>query len=452
MDSPKYNLQPSIESAEQPSVTSWDVDVGIVESVTPPCQFLTGSAGTGKTYLVREKIANDPDYGILCSTTGISAINLGAITINAALGYYDTASLRDLFLTGQLTTRLHKLALQYRNLVIDEISMMDAQQLDYIFEALKQVNGFKDVAEPMGIIAVGDFAQLAPIKAPWAFQAECWPEFDKNTERLTKMWRQGQAEFLMALNAARRGDGVEAARLLTEAGVEWHTSLEMEFDGTTVVPKNDQVDNYNWEALRRVPGTKIVVRAQRWGKQRSDWKLIPETVEFKVGAYVMLLSNKMEEGELVYANGDCGHVRGYEHGVFEVELVRNSEIVEVSSIARSNDSKDRPDGWYGDEDELVASEYWPRPHVKGSRREKRYVQGQVKYYPMRLAYASTVHKSQGLSLDKIQLDVRNAFFGSSAMAYTALSRCRTIEGLRIVGMKDIFSRRVKCDPRITRWL
>jgi hypothetical protein len=115
--------------------------------------------------------------------------------------------------------------------------MVDGTQLDYIVRAMKQANGFRDVKRPLGLILVGDFAQLPPIKAKWAFEAECWPLFDCNTTRLTKMWRQDHPEFLMALNALRRGDGGEAARTLTEAGVQWHTSLEMEFDGTTIVPR-----------------------------------------------------------------------------------------------------------------------------------------------------------------------------------------------------------------------
>jgi ATP-dependent DNA helicase PIF1 len=430
----------------------FDAEVGIADEAIVPCKFVSGSAGTGKTTLVRNDIAANPSHGVLAATTGIAAVNLGTVTLNSLLGYFDTASLRDKYLTGQLTTILHKLAQDFDWLIVDEVSMMDAAQLDYVYQALKRANGFKDVTRPMGLMLVGDFAQLPPVKARWAFEADCWEHFERGTERLTKMWRQDQAEFLMALNAARRGDGPEAARLLTEAGVQWHTSLEMEFDGTTIVPKNDQVDNYNWEALRRVPGTKITVRAQRWGKQRGDWKLIPETVEFKVGAYVMLLANKMEDGNLIYANGDCGHIREYDRGVFAVELVRNGATVEVEPIARSNDSKDRPDGWYGDEEEPVMSEYWAKPHVRGTKREKRYVQGQVRYFPMRLAYATTVHRSQGLSLDRLQFDFRGHFAGSAAMAYVSISRCRSLEGLRLVGMKEIFERRVKADPRVARWL
>lgn len=428
----------------------FDQEIGIKDADVP-CQFISGSAGCGKTFSVREQIRENPRFGVLCATTGIAGVNLGAITVNSLLSFFDTDSLRDAYLQGRLVTKLHALAREYDNIVIDEVSMMDGRQLDYIYNGVKAANGFKDITRPMGIILVGDFAQLQPVRAPWAFEAECWPEFDANTLRLTKMWRQDQAEFLMALTAARRGDGDEAARMLTEAGVRWETSLEMEFDGTTIVPKNDQVDRYNWEALSRVRGTKILVRASRWGKQRGDWKLIPDQSDFKVGAYVMLLANKMEDGELVYANGDCGHVVGWEHNQFQVELVRNGEVVEVGQIIRHNAQKDRPDGWYGDEpkDGVQLPEWYPRPH-RG--REKKYVEGQVKFYPLRLAWASTVHRSQGLSLDRVQFDFRNHFAGQPAMCYVSLSRCRTLEGLRLVGGREIFAAKIKCDPRIKRWL
>jgi hypothetical protein len=193
------------------------------------------------------------------------------------------------------------------------------------------------------------YRTVAAIRCRQPYEADCWPRFDANTTRLTKMWRQDQPEFLMALNAARRGDGAEAARMLTEAGVEWQTQLEMEFDGTTILSKNDAVDRYNWEALSKVRGTKMTVRAARWGKQRGDWKHVADSSDFKEGAYVMLLANRLEGGELVYANGDCGHVRGFEHNAFQVELVRNGEIVDVEPIVRSNEYQQKPDGWYGDE-------------------------------------------------------------------------------------------------------
>jgi ATP-dependent exoDNAse (exonuclease V) alpha subunit len=84
--------------------------------------------------------------------------------------------------------------------------------------------------------------------------------------------------------------------------------------------------------------------------------------------------------------------------------------------------------------------------------QRGWVTGQVEYYPLRLAYASTIHKSQGLSLDRIQVDIRDAFFGHPSMAYVALSRCRTLDGLRIVGQRERFVKHCNSDARVARWL
>jgi hypothetical protein len=129
-----------------------------------------------------------------------------------------------------------------------------------------------------------------------------------------------------------------------------------------------------------------------------------------------------------------------------------SQVVRLARLVRHVDHKEKPDGWYG---ETRAKEqddggYYSRSHY--GQRRRRYIEGQVEYYPLRLAYASTVHKSQGLSLDRVQVDFRNAFFGNPAMIYVALSRCRTLEGLRLVGMREVFAGRCKVDGQVARWL
>jgi len=420
---------------------------------TVPCEDLSGVAGTGKTFLVRERIAADPEWGMLCATTGIAAVNLNTITLNSAIGYFDTPSLRDLYLTGRLANTLHGISKQHRNLVIDEKSMMDAEQLSLLYYAALQCNSFQDRRDsPFGLYLVGDFAQLPPVNAAWAFTADCWHRFAANSTKLTKIWRQEELSFLNALNAARAGDGDLAASILTDAGVEWHTALDIDYDGTTLVPKNDAVERYNRLKLSQLRSPLIHVQSRRWGRLRGEWKMIPQRAEFKRSAYVMILANSPmnDDRKFDYVNGDCGWIEEYADGVFRIRLARDGgRIVEVPRIVRSYSSKDKPAKWWGDDKGERKNGYRPEDH-RNKRGE--YVSGQVEYYPLRLAYASTVFKSQGLSLDKIQVDYRNSFFGFPAMLYVALSRCRTLAGLRLVGSRDMFIHRCNSDPRVQEFL
>jgi hypothetical protein len=409
-----------------------------------PCSLLTGVAGTGKTTQVQQRIAIDPQWALLTSTTGISAVNLGAITVNSALGYYDEDSLRDLYLRGGLATKLRGIRDDgIQNLLVEECSMLTAPALDILYRGCQEVHG-------LGLVLVGDFCQLPPVKGQWAFEADCWPRFAAQTEKLTKVWRQGQEGFLRALGMAREGLGAASAWELSQQGVQWHTSLHTEFDGTTIVPKNDMVDRFNGIALARVPGRAFTVQSRRWGRQRGEWKLVPDRLELKLGAYVMVLSNSpLAEGAFEYVNGDCGHVvdiDAREQGIY-VELVRTGKTIYLGKLCRDSDQRDKPDDWRGGKEKRLG--YLPESHrnYKG-----RYVFGQVEYYPLRLAYATTVHKSQSLSLDRVQIDFRHGFFKQPGMAYVAISRCRTLEGLRMVGQPEVWARHCNTDPRVRGYL
>lgn len=453
---------------------SYDRDMSISEEVQQlseeretPCEDIGGVAGSGKTYRILKNVASDPSWGILSSPTGIAAVNLGAITVHSLLKFSTTDVARDSFLNGTLTRIIHALARDYRRLVIDEKSMLDGELLDIIYRATCEANRYADVPVPMGITLVGDFAQLPPVRAKWCFEAACWEKFEANSTILKEQWRQTDDWFIEALNYIRQGNGDAGAALLQRLGVRWETILDTEFDGTTILPKNDQVGRYNAIGLDRVKGTKITVTSRRWGKQRSEWGLnertrewgIPQQAEFKIGAYVMLLSNQSDgEGGFEFVNGDCGHIVSYLPNTivagegFDVELVRNNNIVRVRPIVRHVDHADKPSDYdfvtiaRGDDN----GSYIPRPHYRSKAR--RYVVGQIEYFPMRLAYASTIHKSQSLTLDRVQVDYRNHFFGGPGFLYVALSRARTLSGLRLVGQRDVFIKRCNVDERVRRWL
>ena len=412
------------------------------EECAPRCEFLTGPAGTGKTFEIKRRIAEDPSYGILCATTGIAAVNLNSVTLNSVLKYFDTESLEDRFTSGVLVHILHGLAKIYRNLVIDEVSMLSGQQLDYIHEAMTDVNGYATVKKPMGIVLTGDFCQLPPIKSPWAFTADCWPEFEKNTVKLDHFWRHPDPRFLEAINCVRRGDGPSGARLLAGM-VEFAERADTHYDGTTIYGKNVEVDRYNFVAHNRLSGVPTTVDSRRWGKHRSEWKHIPNKLTLKEGAYVMILSNDVPE--FTYVNGDCGHIVEYDEEdlVFRVNLIRTGTTVSIPTIERFYATREKPTA-----SEMANAS--PTPKYDGKMR--RWIWGGIEYFPLRLAYAATVHKTQGLSLDRVQIDCRGGFFGQPGMAYVALSRCRTPEGVRIIGTPELFGKRVRVAPEVLRWL
>lgn len=433
------------------------------------CDFITGAAGTGKTKGQKDLIEKDEKYGILCATTGIAAINLGATTLNSVLKYFDTESLRDRFNRGGLTSTLHRLGKKVKKLVIDEVSMMDGRQLDYIYQAMFQANEFEDMKEsgPMGITLTGDFCQLPPIKSPWAFEADCWEHFERNTTTLSKIWRQDNLPFLEAINFARAGKGGLCAEALVGLGVKFLSQQNGKFKGTTITSKNAEVDNFNFSALMDVPGEAFGLKTTTWGQTAGEWKIIPEMLKLKETAYVMILANDTS-GAFAYANGDCGIVQSKDlDGTIWVKLARNENVVPIRPIIRYRTASQTEaeenlglksskmdhlfcDGDCGHTEPGLRHGPWGE-HTFNCQ-SGTYNVGAIKYYPLRLAYATTVHKSQGLTLDKCQIDCRDHFFGSPSMAYVALSRCRTPEGLVIVGTPDKLAERVKIEPKVKRWL
>jgi len=205
------------------------------------------------------------------------------------------------------------------------------------------------------------------------------------------------------------------------------------------------------------------VTSRRWGQQRSEWGQnirtkewgIPPEVELKVGAYVMLLAN---HSEFEWVNGDCGWIVAY--GIdgpdtwIEIRLVRTNNVIRLMPLVRGVESSDRPASWSSTAQKVPASQddggWLPRPHYRS--RVKRYVSGQISYFPLRLAYATSVHKSQSLTLDRVQVDFRNNFFSQPAMLYVSLSRCRSLQGLRLVGQPEVFAKHCNFDERIREWL
>lgn len=432
---------------------------------TPPTfTYLSGAAGSGKTFLAAQWAAESAGFELLAST-GIAAINIGGTTINAYLGYFDTRSLQESYTTGFLSSRLRRLwRAGLRRLVVDECSMLSGDQLGFLKRAIDEVNGdgyqLEDEKEgdderpKLGLTLIGDMCQLAPVKEPYPFESAEWGAFAANTVTLTQIRRQADPAFIAALRAARRGDGQAVREFF--AGKLARTTDD-QYQGSTLFATNQAVDRYNWIRMDKLQTAPITFVNLREGEQRSEWGNpknppntwgIPQRLMLKAGALVMIRANRrllLGKG-FEYANGDLGVVEDADivNGLCSVRLQRTGGIVGVQYVRREKkvpcDAARRRELRDAGQNEKISDD------------GKWEITGWVEYMPLQIAYGSTVHRSQGLSLDAVQVNIADRFFSTSGMLYVALSRCRTAEGLRIVGTEAALVERCTVNLKLKGYL
>lgn len=437
-------------------------------------KFITGPAGTGKTWLVREQAEKDPG-SVLCATTGIAAVNLGegVVTINSLLKYFDLDSLRDLHITGRLGGNLRLLhSSGVRTIILDEVSMLSGEMLTILCQAFDEFNEREErIAvnegrdpEPLGLTLTGDFCQLPPVEGKFAFEVPEWGRFEQNTVKLTEIRRQGEVDYVKALQAVRAGDPWKALEFFEPMLKD---EIDEGYPGSMIFGKNLEVDRYNSLKMSGLGTPLVTYTATRTEKQRPEWKNIPDTLELRPGALVMVLNNLKERdpdtgrklNAFRYVNGDLGV---FKQKVSEasalVELRRTGEVVEVWTVERTNtvplepgrrkELKAKGEGWRLTCNQNCLEEFRGEP-CENPRHEK---VGTVTYMPLRAAWATSNHKSQGLTLDSVQLDFRGGFFKHPGMLYVGLSRARTAAGLRLVGKPRTFADRCRMDNRVKGWV
>lgn len=371
--------------------------------------FISGAAGTGKSFTLKHIIArayrDEIPIGIT-ATTGIAGIHIGGRTIHSFLGIglaKKTAS--ELYATARKSPRIMKKLKDLRILIIDEVSMMNAELLDKIHEYLSIVRGSMRPFGGVQVVLCGDFCQLPPVEGTFCFDAKCWKQANIQTVLLTKSHRQADdAKFLDILNELRWGRCSPETLKILEACKD--TTFEDGILPTVLYSKNVDVDAINQEQyemlLEKKPERKeykTIYSKVPFTKEWADSQRVPALVDLCVGAQVMVTMNTMI-GDVVIPNGARGVIKGFTASGPLVGFRYGKEYV-ISTITTGNDEN---------------------------------ADMSVTYIPLKLAYAITIHKSQGMTIDAVVMDLGESIF-QEGQAYTAISRAKNLASIKVLSVK-----------------
>ena len=403
--------------------------------------FLTGEAGTGKSTVIGEFLKQTNKNAVVVAPTGIAAINVGGVTIHSFFQFPCTI-LKAGELEGIRSSKRKELIRNTEVLIIDEISMVRSDLFAAIDSRLRYLG---DSNKPFGgkqIIAVGDFFQLPPFAVTdpeniylntvyggiFAFQTPAWASADFQNLFLTTVHRQNNDPTFAKMLANIRKNDMTANINLPNCDEEM-SALEALNTASCRKPAHEVLaicvtrnDAYNINVSRASEIDNPIHRftAKVSGDFRQSLYPTTEILDLKVGERVMALANKYCDGDLIYSNGDMGTIVAIEGESVTVEFDKgiSSEI--------------KPFVWSNFEYELVKE--------NGKTRITQREIGRFSQIPLRLAYAVTIHKSQGVSLDAATVVLGNGCFAPGQL-YTALSRVRTLEGLtldREIKESDLF--------------
>ena len=416
--------------------------------------FLTGKAGTGKTTFLRRLKERSPKRMVVVAPTGVAAINAGGVTIHSFFQF----PLAPYIPGGSFNTKdeKYRFSKEKKNiirtldlLVIDEISMVRADLLDQIDAVLRL---HKDRHRPFGgvqLLMIGDLSQLAPVvkegewallreyyRTPYFFGSHALQQTQHVTIELTHVYRQTDHTFINILNEVRenRLTPESLARLNSRVDNRQQTEADSQFsilnsqfgDGTIrLTTHNATANRYNEERMDALKGVRFSFRAQVSGTFPESSYPAEEKLVLKKGCQVMFLKNDSQGSR--YYNGKLGIVSAVDAESICVRGIDDGEEIEVE-----------PDVW-------TNARYVIDKETKEIREE---IEGEFRQYPLRLAWAITVHKSQGLTFDRAVLDVNAAF--AAGQVYVALSRCRSLEGLVLTAPLSPTS--VKTDALVTDYM
>ncbi|WP_139422390.1 helix-turn-helix domain-containing protein [Chryseobacterium mulctrae] len=390
--------------------------------------FLTGKAGTGKTTFLNEFVKKTKKKHIVVAPTGIAAINAGGVTIHSMFGlplrtFLPTTDRIDSSLANNIIDlqqhfkyRKDKLKLlrEVEVLIIDEVSMLRADVLDMMDFSLRFIRRNNQRFGGVQMLFIGDLYQLPPVvrdehvlkmfyNSPFFFDSLAIKDIPLLTIELTKVYRQTDQGFLEILNAIRDGDVANID--FNHLNERYDPGFEAGEDPYVYLcSHNKMADDINQEKLKDIKVSPKSYEAKLFGEFKENQFPNEQFLELKVGAQVMFIRNDIT-GEKKYFNGKLGEISSLDEN--EVKVILDGSEREIT----------------------VKREVWEQKKysLDTDKNIKEEVLGSFEQFPIKLAWAVTIHKSQGLTFDKVIIDAGKSF--TAGQVYVALSRCRTLEGI-----------------------
>ena len=415
--------------------TAWD----FVEN-TGTSIFLTGKAGTGKTTFLRTLKERLPKRMVVVAPTGVAAINAGGVTIHSFFQlplapYIPDTTFKERF---DFSAEKRSIIRTMDLLVIDEISMVRSDLLDAVDHVLRR---FRNSRLPFGgvqLLMIGDLQQLAPVvteqeapllsqyyATPFFFSSKALQKLPYVTIELKQVYRQSDEHFLQLLNHIRQGEA--SAQDFGELNRRYVPDFRPRPDEGFIrlTTHNAMAQHYNDGELQRLPAHAYIFEAQIEGTFPEFSYPADQHLVLKEGAQVMFIKNDPSAAHQFY-NGKIGHVVSISQGDITVRCPGDDYTIQVQPMEWEN------------------TKYVLNEQTKEIESQ---VQGTFSQYPLRLAWAITIHKSQGLTFERAIIDAAQSF--ASGQLYVALSRCKTLEGLVLASA--VTERALISDRRIAQY-